>query len=944
MRKKYLSALLFGALLFASAGTFTSCKDYDDDINNLQEQINTINTTLEELTSKINGLGAGVTDFKYENGKLVIVTDKGTNFEVTLPEADGIKELEIKDGILYADGVAVGAVAGEGGAVSVEVKDGVLYINGEAQELNDEVGSKVVVVDNGNGTYTLTVDGASYVLPKASASVGVAFVNPAKTSFINLSGQQIDSDENEYGIVWGTADKYRGNWGGLKPVAKGNLLVGQISTVQVKVSAATFDLSTAKLTLVNTLGEEAPVTVTPVAEGKQGPATGSRAADAQGVWNLNIEMKPSVTAENIDVAFAAKNYNTQYDYANVKYALAVDGRVVTDYNIVVDTQTGKATSDYTFEDNTKRTTELYFVKYGVKNTIKSLIALDPADEDAATSAEVELPIGETTALCLGAINDKNAVDYVYDSYIEVCNEDLAEEYGVTANGMEITVSEDAAAKTGLPVMIHILDVNGNEFKAKKINLKFAASKDTGAALEDQQYTVMPSVDADKQFILVDLGNTFTGLTAAQANAISTANAKTGSVTLYSTKTNKLFALDGSQFEDMQPIEDMENVKFYESKEDALAYGLDKDGETKADISFTNSTVDVNASTIRKIRYAVISVDALQKEAVPNVKVPFTIILRDRDNNEVKRASAHYTVNLPSFDDVLVANDNKVWKGDTFYTRISADGSKNATISLVQPFKSKVAEDQLGYLDLNDADENLSYELKYTDVDKKDNYLPIDMGDKSYTINSADVAKFIDKDQNLLHNIDVEATLHVFGNKFTNFKVTKEFKVYLQSIFEGSTVSYYVKGKEVTGAMTLEDYQYVYGGYEVAGEKGGLFMNFDGEAQPFNFQASGKENIIFTRGYQVGRGGVSIDKPSSSEMVGAGTANAARFYIYRADGASGTLADGTDYTYTDGKTVTTLSVTLEGKTTGQLIFSFVDVMGVKVDAPLDYQKNAPETAE
>ena len=36
MKKKYLSALLFGALLFASAGTFTSCKDYDDDINNFQ--------------------------------------------------------------------------------------------------------------------------------------------------------------------------------------------------------------------------------------------------------------------------------------------------------------------------------------------------------------------------------------------------------------------------------------------------------------------------------------------------------------------------------------------------------------------------------------------------------------------------------------------------------------------------------------------------------------------------------------------------------------------------------------------------------------------------------------------------------------------------------------------------------------------------------------------
>ena len=39
MNKKYLSAILFGALLASSMGTFTSCKDYDDDIKGLQEQI-----------------------------------------------------------------------------------------------------------------------------------------------------------------------------------------------------------------------------------------------------------------------------------------------------------------------------------------------------------------------------------------------------------------------------------------------------------------------------------------------------------------------------------------------------------------------------------------------------------------------------------------------------------------------------------------------------------------------------------------------------------------------------------------------------------------------------------------------------------------------------------------------------------------------------------------
>ncbi len=33
MNKKFLSAILFGALMVSSTGTFVSCKDYDDDID-----------------------------------------------------------------------------------------------------------------------------------------------------------------------------------------------------------------------------------------------------------------------------------------------------------------------------------------------------------------------------------------------------------------------------------------------------------------------------------------------------------------------------------------------------------------------------------------------------------------------------------------------------------------------------------------------------------------------------------------------------------------------------------------------------------------------------------------------------------------------------------------------------------------------------------------------
>ena len=59
MRKKYLSALLFGALLFASTGTFTSCKDYDDDIKNLQEQLDK-KASLEELQKQIDAMQSDV--------------------------------------------------------------------------------------------------------------------------------------------------------------------------------------------------------------------------------------------------------------------------------------------------------------------------------------------------------------------------------------------------------------------------------------------------------------------------------------------------------------------------------------------------------------------------------------------------------------------------------------------------------------------------------------------------------------------------------------------------------------------------------------------------------------------------------------------------------------------------------------------------------------------
>ena len=53
MNKKFLSAILFGALMVTSTGTFVSCKDYDDDIKDLQEQIDKQKTDLSDKVTAI---------------------------------------------------------------------------------------------------------------------------------------------------------------------------------------------------------------------------------------------------------------------------------------------------------------------------------------------------------------------------------------------------------------------------------------------------------------------------------------------------------------------------------------------------------------------------------------------------------------------------------------------------------------------------------------------------------------------------------------------------------------------------------------------------------------------------------------------------------------------------------------------------------------------------
>ena len=103
MKRKYFSALLMGALTIASVSTFTSCKDYDDDINNLQRQIDDLSKTLSELQTKINdGSILKSVESDGNGGIIVTVTKNGTDTSYNIKQ--GVQGAAGQDGDVWKIG------------------------------------------------------------------------------------------------------------------------------------------------------------------------------------------------------------------------------------------------------------------------------------------------------------------------------------------------------------------------------------------------------------------------------------------------------------------------------------------------------------------------------------------------------------------------------------------------------------------------------------------------------------------------------------------------------------------------------------------------------------------------------------------------------------------------------------------------------------------------
>ena len=672
MRKKYLSALLFGALLFASAGTFTSCKDYDDDINNLQEQINTINTTLSELKTLVGDGGVSSVTFDESTGVLTVVDANGTKTYTIKTTAGSVDEVKItiEGQELKVNGETVGKVGD-----TVAVANGELTINGTATGI--KVGEYAILDNQTTGTVTITLPDAdgkmqTVELMKASAALtAVQIEDLTVSSFTNV-------ERAWGGIQWGVATKATPDWAGTKgAIATNQLLIGQISTVNVQVTPADYDLGAQALTLVDARGNQAPVKVEAVANNLLLPA--SRAASSNGSWILTINIdETQVNAANIANVFKYDPEDTNPNSRLMGYTLCVNGKPYTTFDFSVNTASAKSTDKNAISVNP---TNLKFID--AKGRVKDV-------------ANGKIPVGTTTLY----VAESNLYDYYLT--FEGTNKSLANQYGIKisedkksievpagAEGVNIAVTVHTASVTG-----QILPAAGDATSVNQVALQIAGTEIEAAEVAAITHEVKPG-DALRRirvdFKTADGKNVFESFPAANLEAAR----QSGQFKVVESASQVGFLVNSNNPTNSQ--REITGVQYY-----------------KADNNPWSSTDD-----LLDLSYMMITVAGqVAEDAMPG-DYELAFIATEQNNgtvleNELVKVTVPVTIAVPTFDKLFTQDANWNDTKDTYTARIIIDDT-DATLRYSNAFG------KTGTYDVETSHINISFNA----LDSYNNY-PIDL--------------------------------------------------------------------------------------------------------------------------------------------------------------------------------------------------------------------------
>ena len=617
MNKKFLSAILFGALMVSSTGTFVSCKDYDDDIDAINKELTDLKSKLSDLESKVNAGGAYVTKIESVDGGFKVSVSDGTSYNLTVASAAAGSKVVIDDktGEISIDDKATGwfATTGEGEeAVDMTpyVKDGYWYLYDKTAKefVKSEykaAGNAYAVVANGICTLNIPdADGKMQTIQLPTTSAAITGVQ-----FINVDDGAVEPTP-AYALNYGVATKDNAEWDGPKgAITKDQLLVGTIEPLTLQVYPSSADLSNADIKLVGSDGTVAPVKVT--ATPFEGVIT--KAASANGLWNLNIRPDETVTDKTIADAFKAETG----DYA---YALQINGNILTGYASKV-TPTDKSAAG-------------------------ALVAAD-VKYNAEELSSVKVPFGETVTLEFDGTK-------AYDAYLTPKSASALELAGVTIDGktMSFTSTEKAAGKT-VEFTVNFVNFKGETGSAFDITVTFkGATVDPEAPVAAVKYTATDGVKP----IIIDLGTTFTSLSAQTATALAAV-----------TPTWNVISIDGKAVTADQSTANgkfafaMTQVKYYSD--------LNADGTPKTEVTAINT-----ADNLKKVKYAVFAHSDYQATAAPGA---YVLNMKFVDGeNELKKVVAPVTISVPTFTD-LFTKVTSVWNADKTVLNALLVGSTSA---------------------------------------------------------------------------------------------------------------------------------------------------------------------------------------------------------------------------------------------------------------------------
>ena len=490
MNKKFLSAILFGALMVSSTGTFVSCKDYDDDIDEINNKLNTLETTVAELQKKIVD-GAYVKSITPNAEGFVVTMSDGTTTTIKSAKGqdgkDGTQWTITEDGYWACDGektdVKAVGVDGQDGQQQVKKENGKWYLwNGTDFEevavgASAATGIPYYYEDATDPNYTILViydeNGANKKEIRLPMNAGLGQI-VVLNSNLNINYSTFNGVHKS----GKTAE-----WGGSKalPEMGEYMLTANSNAYYVQVIPADYDISKLNFKLVNTKGDVAPITLgTPV------PCSDAveRAVSESGVYAIPFELN-EMTDQTLD-----------------EYTKNIRNKALS----LVATETVRST--YTNALGIFKASN----EFGNFNPMVSV-----AVEDLGTPVVIA-----------PSYNAQN----VYDTYLRMDAGSKADsvKYGIKFDGMTISYNKDIKKGTSMTFVVNELNakamINPNPSKVTVVFGEAATTPAKEFLFEEQTHNAVAvytdkttSKEVNKQYLDVDFAEFFKTITPQEGDRI-----------------------------------------------------------------------------------------------------------------------------------------------------------------------------------------------------------------------------------------------------------------------------------------------------------------------------------------------------------------------------------------------------------------------------------------